>query len=338
MSMEERGRGSEREPAADTDRRADSSGHDSVEPLVSIGVPVFNAERWLARALDSLLAQQHRRLEIIICDNASQDGTVEICREYARRDSRIRFFENGANLGAMPNFGRVLSLASGEYFMWAAADDWWAPAFVSSTVSELETDPQAGVCMTALRRVHDDGTVKDEIRMAGERDPSAMSPLRLAFATAQGENYYFFIYGLYRRVWLEAAFERLPGVKGADHLFVTQVALAIPFRYIDDMLHVRQVHETGPADRYADEEIGVAYQDRWGDWKRVAAAGPFLFRSDVIPLRRKPLIPVVLAGFVKPQVRRESIRLISRFLGATVGPHRRKSLARFARTRLGMRV
>jgi cellulose synthase/poly-beta-1,6-N-acetylglucosamine synthase-like glycosyltransferase len=84
-------------------------------PLVSIGVPVFSAERWLSRALDSLLAQEHDRLEIIICDNASQDDTAGICREYARRDSRIRFFENETNVGALANFSRVLSLAAGRY-------------------------------------------------------------------------------------------------------------------------------------------------------------------------------------------------------------------------------
>ena len=304
------------------------------EPLVSIGVPVFNAERWLPRALDSLLAQQHGRLEIIICDNASDDGTPAVCRKYAQHDARIRFVENGTNVGAIGNFNRVLSLATGEYFMWAAADDWWAPEFVSRSVAELEAHPEAGVCMTALRRVHEDGTIKDEIRWSGRSDPSALPRLKLAFATAKGDSYYFYIYGLYRRDLLTATFHRLPAVKGSDHLFVTQIALATRFRYVDQILHVRQVHPVGPALRYAGEDLGAIYRDRWGDWKRVAAAGPFLLRSSVIPLHLKPLLPVVLSGFALKEVRLESRRLrrlMVRFLDATLGPSRRAGIGRLAR-------
>jgi glycosyltransferase involved in cell wall biosynthesis len=327
-----------------TDRDPHTEGYGGRHaPLVSIGVPVFNAERWLHRALDSLLAQQHDHLEIIICDNASQDGTAAICHEYARRDPRIRFIDNGRNLGAMANFSRVLSLATGQYFMWAAADDWWAPAFVSKSVAELEAHPDAGVCMTALKRVHEDGTVLDEIRWSGRQDPSTLPRLKLAFATAKGDRrYYFYIYGLYRRELLIAAFDRLPPVKGSDHLFVTQVALATRFRYVDEILHIRHVHPVGPAVRYADENLGIVFGDRWGDWKRAAAAGPFLLRSRVIPLHVKSLLPLVLMGFVVKEVRIESLRLLLRFLqllvpvfDATVGPRRRAGISRFARGLFG---
>lgn len=306
-------------------------------PQVSIGVPVFNAERWLPRALDSLLAQDHRRLEIIICDNASDDGTMDICREYARRSAEIRVYENATNLGIWQNFGRVLSLASGEYFMWAAADDRWTRTFVSRTVAALEAHPEAGVCMTAVRRVRDDGTVQDDIRLAGRKDPSKLSPLRLAFATAQKEYYFFYIYGLYRRRLLEAAFQRLPQVKGADHLFVTQIALATRFRYIDELLYIRQVHQKSTAERYADEDLGTAYGDRFGDWKRVAAAGPFLLGSKVIPLRLKPLVPLIWVGFAIPEIRFASLGLLSRLLGATVGAQTRARLGRIARRIIGTR-
>lgn len=300
-------------------------------PMVSIGVPVFNAERWLPRALDSLLAQEHRKLEIIISDNASTDGTAAICRAYAERDRRIQFFKNSTNLGALDNFSRVLSLASGRYFMWAAADDWWAPGFVSKSVAELEAHADAGVCMTAFQRVRHDGTVRDEVRWNGKKDPSTMSQLELAFATTQRELYYFYIYGLYRRNLLTAAFARLPAVRGFDRLFITQVALATRFRYVDEVLHGRQLHSAETDVRYADEDLGIIFGDRWGDWKRVAAAGPFLFKSNVIPLRIKPLLPVVLTGFIINEVRIESRRLLVRFVDATVGPRRRAGIGRFAR-------
>src|SRR6266508_180906 len=94
-------------------------------PLVSIGMPVFNGQRFIRQALDSLLSMDYPNFELIISDNASTDGTAEICQDYAARDRRIRFYRNAKNEGAFGNFARVLALARGNYFMWAAHDDIW---------------------------------------------------------------------------------------------------------------------------------------------------------------------------------------------------------------------
>ena len=117
-------------------------------PLVSIGIPTYNRATYLKQALDSLLAQDYPNLEIIISDNASTDETEVICRAYVRSDSRIRYFRNSANLGPIRNFQRVLSLASGPYFMWAADDDLWEQTFVSSIVERLVNTPDTvlGFC------------------------------------------------------------------------------------------------------------------------------------------------------------------------------------------------
>ena len=90
---------------------------------VSIGMPVYNGERFIREALDSLLAQTFTDFELIISDNASTDGTEAICREYAARDPRIRYVRQSENRGAAANFQFVLNEAVGEYFMWAAHDD-----------------------------------------------------------------------------------------------------------------------------------------------------------------------------------------------------------------------
>ena len=93
-------------------------------PTVSVGMPVYNGERHIRQALDSLLAQDFEDFELIISDNASTDGTQEICLEYATRDSRIRYYRNYVNMGMTWNFNRVFELATGEFFMWAAHDDY----------------------------------------------------------------------------------------------------------------------------------------------------------------------------------------------------------------------
>lgn len=116
------------------------------QPLVSIGLPIYNAEHLIRRAIDTLLAQDYVNFELIISDNVSTDNTWNICQEYQAKDARIRLYRNLTNIGANANFERVLSLATAEYFMWAAHDDWWEPTFLSKCVARLEANPQSVLC------------------------------------------------------------------------------------------------------------------------------------------------------------------------------------------------
>ena len=116
------------------------------QPLVSIGVPVFNGEKTLAWALDSLLGQDYANLEIIISDNASTDTTAEICEKYVSKDSRVKYSRLDKNHGTIVNFNRVFELSSGKYFMWAAHDDRRERSFVSTCVEKMEQCPEAALC------------------------------------------------------------------------------------------------------------------------------------------------------------------------------------------------
>jgi glycosyltransferase involved in cell wall biosynthesis len=118
----------------------------ATQPLVSIGVPVYNGAAKLAAALDSLLRQDYERLEIIISDNGSTDATPEIAREYAARDARVRYFRSDENRGATWNFNRVFELSAGKYFTWAAHDDVRDPSFIRECVEKLEASPNAALC------------------------------------------------------------------------------------------------------------------------------------------------------------------------------------------------
>lgn len=108
------------------------------EPLVSVGVPVYNGERLLGQALESLRAQGHRNIEIIVSDNASQDGTEAVARAHAQADPRVRYHRQKENIGVLANFDFVASQASGRYFFWAAHDDIREPNFVEELVGALE--------------------------------------------------------------------------------------------------------------------------------------------------------------------------------------------------------
>lgn len=107
-------------------------------PKLSIGLPVYNGESFLAQALNSLLAQTFRDFEIVICDNASSDRTPEICRSYAQRDNRIRYFRNQRNLGAVANSNLVFELSAAPLFKLASHDDLHREEYLESCVQLLD--------------------------------------------------------------------------------------------------------------------------------------------------------------------------------------------------------
>lgn len=113
------------------------SDNEAKAPTVTIGMPVYNGEKYIAEAIDSLLSQTFTDFELIISDNASTDKTGLICREYANQDERITYIRHNKNRGALQNFQFVLDEAKGKYFMWAAHDDLWAPDFLEKSTDLL---------------------------------------------------------------------------------------------------------------------------------------------------------------------------------------------------------
>jgi glycosyltransferase involved in cell wall biosynthesis len=127
------------------------------EPLVSIGMPVYNAEKYLRQALSSLLAQDYSHFELIISDNNSRDATESICREFEALDPRIRYIRQSENQGSPWNFKFVVLQARGDYFMWAAHDDWWDPVYVGKCLRVLQSRPTAVLCCTEVNFVDAEG-------------------------------------------------------------------------------------------------------------------------------------------------------------------------------------
>src|SRR5262245_36621237 len=132
-------------------------------PRVSIGMPVFNGRPYIERAVRALLAQTFEDFELIILDNASTDGTYEYAGA-SIDDPRVRLERNERNIGAIANFKKVVGLAQGEYFMWAAVDDLWEPEFIARLVSTLDKYPRAGLAMSATGRFLETGKMYDVVR------------------------------------------------------------------------------------------------------------------------------------------------------------------------------
>lgn len=118
----------------------------SAAPLVSIGLPVYNGERFIAQALDCLLDQTLADLEVIVSDNASTDRTAEICLAYAARDARVRYVRQESNMGATRNWNFVAQQARGQYFKWASANDYCNPRLLEKCIAVMLKDPGVVLC------------------------------------------------------------------------------------------------------------------------------------------------------------------------------------------------
>jgi glycosyltransferase involved in cell wall biosynthesis len=115
-------------------------------PKVTIGLPVYNSERYLIESLNSLINQTYQDFVLIISDNASTDGTADICQHYVKADSRVRYFRNDVNIGNPRNFNRVFELTMTPYLKWSSADDYWAPTFLEKALEVMERDASVVLC------------------------------------------------------------------------------------------------------------------------------------------------------------------------------------------------
>jgi len=143
------------------------------KPMVSIGMPTYNGERFIRQSLDSLLANDYHNFELIISDNASTDATADICLEYLAKDKRIQYYRNDTNRGAIFNFNRVFDLCHGKYCMFAADHDLWHPSFISHCVSILESQPDVVLVYPRTMLIDSSGSplglMTDQIDTRGEK-------------------------------------------------------------------------------------------------------------------------------------------------------------------------
>ncbi len=122
---------------------------------------MYNGERFLPFALDSILEQTHTNLEVIIFDNASTDSTEAIARAYAAKDKRVSYFRNATNLGAARNYNLTVEHANGKYFKWSAHDDICKPTFVERCVELLEREPKVSLAYPKTSIIGDDGALRN---------------------------------------------------------------------------------------------------------------------------------------------------------------------------------
>jgi len=117
------------------------------EPLVSICIPAFNGGKFIHRALESLIHQSYKNIEIVVADDASTDNTSEIVRRYASKDKRIVYFRNNSNLGGIRNSFKAIEIATGNYIQVLCHDDWFSENCVEESVKAFQLHPQIGMVL-----------------------------------------------------------------------------------------------------------------------------------------------------------------------------------------------
>jgi len=223
------------------------------EPLVTIGLAVFNGGRFLREALESLAAQTYKNIEILIGDNASTDSTESICREYVQADSRIRYLRSPENRGAAWNFNRLVHAAEGKYFRWAAADDVLRPHFIEQALAILNHRADVVLVYPKTLLIDADGRplgeYEDDLHLPFDRPSDRFRALRRRI----GLNNVF--YGLMRRSTLRRT--RLLGVQPrAGTEFVSELSLYGKFVELPGRHFCRRLHDGAASQKHGDEMTG----------------------------------------------------------------------------------
>jgi glycosyltransferase involved in cell wall biosynthesis len=224
------------------------------KPLVSIGMPVYNEERYIREALESLLSQSVKDFELIISDNASTDRTGEICLAYAAKDSRVRYYRMETNLGPIANFNRVIQLSNADYFFFASGHDLWHESFIARCLEILERDPSVVLCYPATRWIEPDGRLGDV--MTGWWGTSFIDTRRMArtirFVTVLWGvgGYCYPIQGIMRSDTLKRT-GLMRKTIGPDVLVIHELALLGAFVELPEpLLYTRRPPDFGSWNRY----------------------------------------------------------------------------------------
>ena len=253
---------------------------------VSIALPVYNGARTLVPVVESVLGQDHGDLELVISDNASTDGTEEICRHYAAVDDRVVYHRHATNIGLLRNFRSAATASTGRFVRWIGDEDTLEPSYVSRSLEVFAEDERRVLVTTRIAYADDAGGG----RQPADYDPAALSSsdpverfaemLRLltsGFAMLDP------LYGMMRR---ELAVLPRHNILREDEVFAARLALAGPWGHVPATLARRSRSETDV--RTLVDLLGVRGSHRYAmDLLQCRDLVGFIARSPLDPSQRR---------------------------------------------------
>jgi glycosyltransferase involved in cell wall biosynthesis len=229
----------------------------SSPPQVSVGLPVYNGERFIAQAIESILSQTFGNFELIISDNASTDATEQICREYAAKDSRVRYYRSDQNRGAAWNHNRVVELARGPYFRWQCHDDYCDPTFLEKCFAGIQSDPGVVLCYPRFVRVDEQGKqfgVKSS-KVVGGAEPHVRFRSLIYRRDSCEEIYGITRTSVIRKTALIGAYSN------SDDTFLAELILHGRFHEVPEPLFFYRLHRTQSTKAYPSRTERMAWFD-----------------------------------------------------------------------------
>jgi glycosyltransferase involved in cell wall biosynthesis len=207
-------------------------------PRLTVGLPVYNGEKYLAESLDALLGQSYEDFELIISDNASTDETADICRRYEKQDSRVRYYRQPQNVGLAPNHNYVVEQARGELFKWASNDDLYARDLLALCVAALDENPKVVLAHCWTAKVDGSGTIIDVIKYPmTTSSPRAPERFRsILFDSGGDDDYGVMRIDVLRRTAMKESYHH------ADHTIIAEMGLHGQFYQVPDWLYFRREH------------------------------------------------------------------------------------------------
>lgn len=230
-------------------------------PRVSIGLPVYNGERYVGEAIGSTCAQTFTDFELIASDNGSTDRTQDICERAAWADPRIRYIRHDVNRGPNWNFRYVFEVARGAYFRWLAADDTVGPESLACCVEVLDRHPDVVLCYPKTVLIDASGSViapyEDRLDL---QCSSPVERFRMVWERIGLVNVH---YGLMRADDVRKT-RLLMDYAGSDIVFLLEMALRGKFYEIDRPLFYRRMHEGASSGMKGNMQAYQAYYDSFG--------------------------------------------------------------------------
>jgi glycosyltransferase involved in cell wall biosynthesis len=238
---------------------------DRKPPRVSLGMPVYNGDDFLANAIESVLAQSLVDFELLISDNASIDRTAEICQRYAARDARVRYCRNPQNVGLVNNHNLLVERAVGEYFMWIAHDDALHKDYLARCVELLDRNPDAVLCFARTTNIGGDGRplAPGEYLpriLLDEFETDAVDPCVRYRDIVRLHHRCEPVYGVIRSSMLRQT--RLHGkYADSDRVFLAELALRGRFLLLPAPLFFHREHEQRSVHAYPSRQARTALMD-----------------------------------------------------------------------------
>lgn len=274
------------------------------KPIITVGLPVYNGEKYIEQSIISILQQTDRNFELIICDNASTDNTQKLCEKYVSNDKRIKYLRNETNIGGRRNFNKVFRLSDSKYFRWQAADDFIAPTLHQECLSTLDNDDSVVLCFGNSNMVDSDSRKlyaidDDKLNLLQESESERFIQCyeNLGFMTQ--------IFGLVRTSALKQT-DLLGNFTAADYNLILELSILGKIKKINSLLFYRRMHEEASSWKRTD----IDWQKKFYDPESKKNSNPNLLKRYIALYKYVLTAPIasthkikIIKFLIKPTIR-----------------------------------